>query len=970
MKQDHILTIYLVFSFVALVNTTESTIVVDGNKGKDNVSCLLGTEPCASINMALTGLQLSYCTTIMVEPGIYILNHGNETSLLEKDEISIIGSGDNTIIKCNSPSTGIILHSSMNVTIQSIVFEGCGRGIMLDWINFHAAVSIVSCSQVILEDVRIISSNGTGLLLADVLEYFAIEDCFITDSKIIDYPSLSPMDVYFTGGGIILKSINNYNYKYYSYVLNTTIINNDFKAYGKVHCHDFYGGGITLMYSWTGLIIDSCTFLKNTRAFVIQDDFGSTITIENSVIMDNLKNSIMNMGVYDSSYRLINLITNEAMVAIASSLEGSKTNYNPEGLIVEYDGLLGFNVHIEYNSDQYFPLINRESPCEIPSDSNSRGTCSNIGEDYTGHCPSSYSTCGAGICHCNDNHYGRLCGSCEDGYAVAINSPYLSCVPCTSKIEIFKSWAILIGLQFCPLTLMILIIAIFNVNLNQGSLEAYIFLCQILTLGFPSVGYPSWMTTQNSYFIDLNKFSYFLFPLQIWNMDFISILSQHYHYNQLKNNRFLLLYFGSSGYSICISPNTTPIGALSFWYIIAFYPFTVIAIIYMSIALYNKGSRPVVCVIRPVHRLLARLWRMAGLQPSFSHTVASVFTLSFTQLAAISIKLIHPSWYHDESTNKIIHTYFYDGSQDYYSSWSHIMATTFAMLVLIVLTLSVIYLTLYPFKWFQSYFNKVKFSGKQFLISLTEVFMGPYKDGTRDSWDYRYFVGISFLTRLIIMTFYFIPQTQHMSIIIPIMEIIISFLYAATVLVFRPYKRNIHTFTKMITLLILGALSSCYFYAPYFPRNPIDGYVGYWYQYITIPLVGSLIIILVVPYCFVWFIQKFRMSYCYLKPPERNIRSVPDPLEEEDACDDTMQLSNQICDIDQIADRIINPDQYPPPTPPVHRADDGYEELVGDHNYDEQTQGHSPANHERQIETLLFIDANSLKHKLYKTFPY
>ena len=89
------------------------------------------------------------------------------------------------------------------------------------------------------------------------------------------------------------------------------------------------------------------------------------------------------------------------------------------------------------------------------------------------------------------------------------------------------------------------------------------------------------------------------------------------------------------------------------------------------------------CIVRPVHRLLARFWRSFNIQPSLTHTVASIYTLCFTQLAATSLKLLHPTRYHDEHGYN--HTrFFYDGSQSYFGGW-HGLAGTIAILVLLVL---------------------------------------------------------------------------------------------------------------------------------------------------------------------------------------------------------------------------------------------------------------------------------------------
>ena len=246
-------------------------------------------------------------------------------------------------------------------------------------------------------------------------------------------------------------------------------------------------------------------------------------------------------------------------------------------------------------------------------------------------------------------------------------------------------------------------------------------------------------------------------------------------------------YLSKCYYSICISRSTTPLAAISFWYLIALYPLFLLMVIYDCIVLYEKGYRCVVFFIRPVHRVLARFWRMFKIQPSLTHTVASVYTLCFTLLTTVSIKILF----------SIIHNgkyyFFYDGTQKYFEGW-HSLTCTFALIVLLIQIIVTIYLSLYPFRFFQKFFSKLKFK-KDFLVAVTDVFTGPYKNGTDNSWDYRHFAGINFALRLIMLPFNYLaalPITY-----LPVMAFAtqssVYFIFIITIAIFRPFKRNIHT---------------------------------------------------------------------------------------------------------------------------------------------------------------------------------
>ena len=216
----------------------------------------------------------------------------------------------------------------------------------------------------------------------------------------------------------------------------------------------------------------------------------------------------------------------------------------------------------------------------------------------------------------------------------------------------------MIGLEFVPLTIMVAIIAILNVNLNQGSLNAYIFFCQILTLSFPSVGYPAWLVTNIYYEHRLHNI--YLIPLSIWNLEFINFPSYYSYYKD--ETSFSLCI------SLCISTNISPLTALSFWYVIAFFPLVLLALLYSSVILYGNGCSCVLFIVKPVHHILAPLWRKFDINSSLTTTLASVCTLCFTQLAAISLKILHPAWYHSEYSENVT-VFFYDGTQQYFKGW-------------------------------------------------------------------------------------------------------------------------------------------------------------------------------------------------------------------------------------------------------------------------------------------------------------
>uniref|UniRef100_A0A1X7UUT6 Uncharacterized protein n=1 Tax=Amphimedon queenslandica TaxID=400682 RepID=A0A1X7UUT6_AMPQE len=195
----------------------------------------------------------------------------------------------------------------------------------------------------------------------------------------------------------------------------------------------------------------------------------------------------------------------------------------------------------------------------------------------------------------------------------------------------------------------------------------------------------------------------------------------------------------------------SPLGAISFWYVIGFYPLLLLLLLYAWITLYDKGFKCVVLVTRPFHRCLARFWSMTGIEPSFTHSIASIYILCFTQLTATSFKTL--------SFDLMPFKFAYDGNQGYFQEW-HGFAGFIAIIVLLFLIiLPTLCILFYPFKWFQKLLGCLHLR-KPLLITLADVLTGPYKNGTENTYDYRFMAGLYLLARIIIF-FQFISGYQQ-----------------------------------------------------------------------------------------------------------------------------------------------------------------------------------------------------------------
>ena len=829
-------------------------IFVDKQNGVDNASCLEGIVPCATFNMALTGLtKMNSSTVIRVSPGTYTLKNGNETSIGPGvQEIAIIGSGKGTVVTCDS-LTGIAIISSSYVMFKSIVFNGCGQSRVLSIFddNYYSqsALYFNACNNITLSDVIIQHSNGTGLFLYQSNGNLSMENSLIVGGTITNLRPLYGSFIIL--GGMVL--IGDTSEEGQFIIRNSGIIDNHYNdSTNNNYCNIVTGGGITVLYSvYKLLVLDSCVVANNSRGFLLTgglemfDIYNTSIYNDNDakiISPESLLLELFNVNmtdtlsiVYDSGDFYLN----------TTNISDGYTKWNSDvNITAHFTHIERYDYAIkseEWNPASCFPIP------FTPDDITSIGRCYNDNGSYTGHCPASYSICqNETNCTCHDNHDGPLCGQCKDGYSVAVNSPYLSCVLCDDEKAITKGWTLLIVLEFIPITIMIAVIAILNVNLNQGSLNAYIFLCQIMTIPFPSVGYPTWLVSLHNY--ESRFLEFFLLPFSIWNLGFINfpscnLIQQWWWWeNQMSNT--------CSNLFICLSSSLNPLGAISFWYIIAAYPLFLLVLLATIITLYNKKYKCVVCVVRPIHRLLTRFWNSFNIQPSLTETIASIFTLCFTQLAATSFKILHPSWYHNDAANHTSIVFLYDGSQSYFNGW-HGLAGTVAIFVLAGLIALTLYLIVHPLQLFQKCIDKVVF-GKDLILKVTNVFTRPYKDGGDNSWDCRYFAGAHFALQLIVMTLYYVPL--ELRLVIGILEGVICIVFVCVLVIFRPYKQKIHNVTEIMLFLVLLIFAFYQFY----PGQSFLEYDLVAYAYMIGPILGFILVMIVSPYCFYWMIKKCR----------------------------------------------------------------------------------------------------------------
>ena len=298
--------IVVIFSLLVLsVHSWENKVIVDQelNVTNDCIQDSNNTFLCATINSALRNLKYN-STVIYIRPGNYTLRNGEETDVTGKQDIAIIGSGEDSIITCTE-YTGLGVLYSVNITIEYIVMKGCGKkwGIEADnlyygdfSINSKVCLYFSEYDNITLYSIVLLDSKGTALYLGRNIVFksnFLVDSCKILNGS-VGQNSIS--------GGIVINTLGSGTI----HLSNSSIINNG----DGTQSHDIYCSpigavaGIVVIESSAELIIDSCVITNNTRGLAVYDG-SADIHISTTVLFNHIDSELFwPFNVYISLYEV------------------------------------------------------------------------------------------------------------------------------------------------------------------------------------------------------------------------------------------------------------------------------------------------------------------------------------------------------------------------------------------------------------------------------------------------------------------------------------------------------------------------------------------------------------------------------------------------------------------------------------------------------------------------------------------
>ena len=430
---------------------------------------------------------------------------------------------------------------------------------------------------------------------------------------------------------------------------------------------------------------------------------------------------------------------------------------------------------------------------------------------------------------CSDlNREGMLCGKCIDNHGVSVFSDTFDCIKCNgSHIQYIAEY---IATELLPTTIFFMFVLYFHIAITTGPANGFIFFSQVVAMPIQVlfVKYGLMLLFSTNTEIDGKSLSKIMGhaiidPYCIWNLDFSRIFQAN----------------------ICFSTKLRVIDTLSLRYISALYPLLLLGFTYAMIELQARNVRSIVWLWKVLCYPCMRWRRVWNVRRSIIDAFATCILLSYCKFMYVSFSLLSPSDVFTDRGSYKHRVLNFDPTIIYFTK-NHFPYA--ALAIVIILTFGIfppILLTCYQFHPFQEFLESWKLK-RQGLQHFVEAFQGCYKDGTNGEFDCRFFAGLYFLFRVVILLIYTLAQNIHATLVLITSS---SLFFLFLLVIFQPYKKNIHNVVDGFCFGLLGLINAiqlyvyidlertfkvnhlfllCYFLL-FLPLLYIIWYIGHWF---------------------------------------------------------------------------------------------------------------------------------------------
>ena len=397
------------------------------------------------------------------------------------------------------------------------------------------------------------------------------------------------------------------------------------------------------------------------------------------------------------------------------------------------------------------------------------------------------------ICN-NQNRRGILCGECKEDYGYDIASDNLNCVSCnnTSVLDCIQAWLALLSAKVIPLTFMVAIFLLFDIDILSGSMQSFIFYSQMLGYLSPLLGK------------DIK------FPSPVKNM--LELSHMLYDIWKLKFGAYLLETTRLGAPSVCT--HWSVLGLRSLGYVTASYPFILIYTIWCLKALEDRGCccGPCMKLLRKARVAIHRLRRKWSPNSTIIHGLSAFIVFSYTSFLITSVYLVTPNRLMQRGGDIVTMRVYYDGTMTF-AGRKHLPYMICAILVLFTFVaippLILILVPLVP----RAAVHLQPERSNRIIWLCDKMFSGPKWQFFLDAFQggfkprYSFFAGLFFLYRIAITVAYSFAFALEWQYLAQTVEVVLFLVIHS---ICQPYKKRIYNiidtliYCNMLVVLLSG----------------------------------------------------------------------------------------------------------------------------------------------------------------------
>ncbi|XP_019858508.1 PREDICTED: uncharacterized protein LOC109586744 [Amphimedon queenslandica] len=383
------------------------------------------------------------------------------------------------------------------------------------------------------------------------------------------------------------------------------------------------------------------------------------------------------------------------------------------------------------------------------------------------------------------NRNGTLCAKCKSNYCTAVNSLKYKCIDIGSHKHYYSyTWIFYLLFEYVPITLLMIVVIIFNVSVTSGPANAFIFFSQIISSTF-SVDADGQINYETITHHAPGIKQAYIFLYGIWNLDFLNAIDY-------------------DGWLFCLSPKFGALQIMTLKYIAAAYPLVIIVLIVFLVWLYNKNYRFVVCLFRPIHWCTARCMRYLNIDRSLMDALATFLILSYVKFAVTACYILYPNPLVYDAAKHPKYVAYLDGNVDY-GSHDHIPYLLISVVAVLWCILLPLILLFYSTRRCYTFLDKTKKFRWLEPGDLFYHFLNSFHHCFKD--DRRYFAAFYFFLKLILIGTYALGFDWTKQYIYQQIVCTLAILLVGTLQPYREMKYNFLDMGMFSILAVVNVLS-------------------------------------------------------------------------------------------------------------------------------------------------------------------